>query len=73
MEVKFSIYLNGRGFVMVRLTHIGQLGLISERHKNFQNFRKGLSYHKGPESINYTIVKLGEMFDGRNTALTKAN
>ena len=38
----------------------------------FSNPENGLSDHKGLENINYTtsIVKFGESFNGRHTALT---
>ena len=40
--------------------------------KKFQKSRSRLNDHKGPENINYTIVKYGETFYGRQTALTAA-
>ena len=45
-------------------------GFINDPHKNFQKSRNGLNDHKGPENINYTIVKYGEMFYACHTALT---
>ena len=47
-------------------------GLISDPHMKFQKSQNELSYHKGSENIKYTIVKYGETFYGRHTALIQA-
>ena len=41
-------------------------------HINFQKKPNGLNNRKGPENIYYTIVKYGETFYGRHTALIPA-
>ena len=38
----------------------GQLSLISDRHIFLSNSWNDVDDHKGPENINYTIVKYGE-------------
>ena len=52
-------------------TSFDQLGLISDPGKNFQN-PEWVHDHKGLENIDCTIVKYGETFYGRLTALTPA-
>ena len=61
LEVKLSIYLNRRVFVMtvvllVRLASFGQLGLNSGPQIKCQEYQNGLSDNKGPGNINFTIV-----------------
>ena len=46
--------------------------LISDPHAIVQLTQIGLSDHKGPESINLTIVKYGEIFNSHHRALTSA-
>ena len=50
-----------------RLASWGHLFVISDIHISFQKYREGPNDHKGPESINYTIVKYIETFYGRHT------
>ena len=64
-------HLNCQG-VWVKQASFGQLGLISDPPVDFQKSRNGLNDHKGPENINYTIVKYGETFYGHLMALTLA-
>ena len=42
------------------ISWVGQLNLISDSHIKFQQSQNRLSDHKGPENINYTIVKYWE-------------
>ena len=41
-------------------TSFHQLGLSNDAHIKFQKSLNGFSDHKGPENINYTMVKYGE-------------
>ena len=56
LEVKFSIYLNRRVFVMTGKSYA----------------QSGLNDHNGPENINYTVMKNRETFNGTHTTLTPA-
>ena len=44
------------------LASFGLLVVISDPHVNFQNSRNGCNAHKGPENINYFILKYGVRF-----------
>ena len=57
-------------FFRGRQASFGQLGLIRVPQVDFQKSQNGLNDYNGPENIIYTIVKYGETFYGRNTALT---
>ena len=45
---------------------IGQLGLISDSRMILFKHPDGLNYHKGPDNINYTIVKYDETLYGHH-------
>ena len=52
---------------------LGQLGLIIDPHSKKQtNETKRLNDPSGPENINCIVVKYGDTFYGRHTALAPA-
>ena len=55
------------------LTSFGKFGHLSDPHIYcFHNFPNRLDDYKGPENMNYTIVKHGETFYGLHAAITSA-